>query len=173
MPTMTDREGYSRTKHAVDTWEATFRAVSVMLRSLDHAHVWKELTLSEYDVLFTLSRATVPMRLRELNCEVMLSQPALSRLVDRLVDRGLVSRCQNASDGRAIAVSITPEGLAVQRTVGRRHVREIAQRIQAALSDDEQETLQQLAKQLTAAVAQIDGDPEKDAVKDPGKAGRA
>ncbi|MBS1845109.1 MAG: MarR family transcriptional regulator [Actinobacteria bacterium] len=42
---------------------------------------------TEYDVLYTLSKCRRPIRLGELNRRVLLSQPALSRLVDRLVER--------------------------------------------------------------------------------------
>ena len=42
--------------------------------------------MKEYDVLYTLSKCSNPIRLSELNRHVLLSQPALSRMVDRLVE---------------------------------------------------------------------------------------
>ena len=54
--------------------------------------IWADVSMREYDVLYTLSKCPGPMRLSELNRHVLLSQPALSRLVDRLAERGLVER---------------------------------------------------------------------------------
>ena len=45
--------------------------------------------MREYDVLYTLSKRDGPIRARELNKQVLLSQPALSRLLDRLAERAL------------------------------------------------------------------------------------
>ena len=52
--------------------------------------IWTDVSMREYDVLYTLSKCPEPLRLSELNRHVLLSQPALSRLVDRLAERGLV-----------------------------------------------------------------------------------
>ena len=62
-----------------------------------------EVSRTEYDVLYTLSKCRGPIRLGELNRRVLLSQPALSRMVDRLVERGLVRREADEADGRASA----------------------------------------------------------------------
>jgi Transcriptional regulators len=58
--------------------------------------------MREYDVLYTLSKDPEPLRLSELNRHVLLSQPALSRLVERLAERGLVSRHADPADGRGV-----------------------------------------------------------------------
>src|SRR6266853_6688474 len=78
--------------------------------------------------IYTLSlHDALPIRLTELNRHVLLSQPALSRMVDRLADRGLVSRATDPRDGRGVRLALTEEGLAVQRRIGRLHGRSVAQ----------------------------------------------
>ena len=79
--------------------------------------------MREYDVLYTLSKCPAPIRLSELNRHVLLSQPALSRLVDRLAARGLVERRPDAGDGRSVRLALTDAGRAVQRRIGLRHAR--------------------------------------------------
>ena len=73
------------------------------MRRFGAQDVWEDLSVKEYDVLYTLSKCPEPIRLTELNRHVLLSQPALSRMVDRLADRGLVSRTTDPSDGRGVA----------------------------------------------------------------------
>ena len=43
----------------------------------------------------------------------------LSRLVDRLAERGLVERCADPADGRGVRLSLTDAGRVVQRRIGR------------------------------------------------------
>ena len=67
--------------------------------------------MREYDVLYTLSKCPEPVRLGELNRHVLLSQPALSRMVDRLADRGLDRSAQaDPADGRGVRLSLTDAG---------------------------------------------------------------
>ena len=72
--------------------------------------VWGEVSMREYDVLYTLAKRAQPMRLCEVQSGVLLSQPALSRMVDRLVTRGLVERETDPADGRAVLVRLSDEG---------------------------------------------------------------
>ena len=74
--------------------------------------------MREYDVLYTLSKCREPLRISELNRHVLLSQPALSRLVDRLAGRGLVERQPDPADGRGVRLSLTGAGRALQRRSG-------------------------------------------------------
>lgn len=62
-----------------------------------------------------------PATVHRLAEELALSQSATSRLVDRLVQRGLVDRDEDTHDRRQLAVRATPEGrAAVRRLVNRR-----------------------------------------------------
>src|SRR3974377_314475 len=69
---------------ANDAWEALLSAHASLIRRFGEQDVWKDVSMKEYDVLYTLSKCDSPIRLTELNRHVLLSQPALSRMVDRL-----------------------------------------------------------------------------------------
>lgn len=112
---------------------------------------WQGITMRDYDVLYTLAKHGEPMRVTELQHGVLLSQPALSRLVDRLVARGLVSKCTDTTDGRAVRVSLTAAGAQKQRAVGVAHARSVTREVGGALGDDELRELERLCTRLTAA----------------------
>jgi DNA-binding MarR family transcriptional regulator len=112
---------------ANDAWEALLSAHAVLMKNFAAQDIWGEVSMREYDVLYTLFKCHGTLRLSELNRYVLLSQPALSRLVDRLADRGLVDRRPDPADGRGICLSLTAAGRDAQRAVGRRHARSVAQ----------------------------------------------
>ena len=69
---------------ANDAWEALLSAHAVLIKEFAAEYIWGDVSMREYDVLYTLSKCREPVRMSELNRHVLLSQPALSRLVDRL-----------------------------------------------------------------------------------------
>lgn len=149
-------------------WESLFRAQVAVVRHLAADDVWEELTMKEYDVLFTLSRGPADgLRLKELNTDVLLSQPSLSRLVDRLVARGLVERRAVADDLRGTRVVLTDDGRALQRRVGRRHVASIDAALGGALSADELTTLTDLTDRLRNHVASLPAAARTTSTKEP------
>src|SRR5688572_495928 len=81
-----------RGRLANDAWEALLQAHAVLLKEFAAEGIWNDVSMREYDVLYTLAKCREPIRLGELNRHVLLSQPALSRMVERLVERGLVDR---------------------------------------------------------------------------------
>jgi len=89
-----------------------------------------------------------PMRLSELNRHVLLSQPALSRMVDRLAGRGLVERCADPADGRGVRLSLTGPGRAVQQRIGRAHARSVARALTTGLTHDELDLLESICLKL-------------------------
>ncbi len=133
---------------ANDAWEALMTAHAALLRQFAAQDVWEDLSMREYDVLYTLSKCQQPIRLSELNRHVLLSQPALSRLVDRLAARNLVSRAVDPSDGRGVGLSLTVEGREVQRRIGRRHARSVATAMHAGLTPAELRQLAELCARL-------------------------
>jgi DNA-binding MarR family transcriptional regulator len=135
---------------ANDAWEALMSAHASLIRRFAAEDSWEDLTMREYDVLYTLSKCPNPIRLGELNRHVLLSQPALSRMVDRLVERGLVSRAADPRDGRGVRLALTEEGLAVQRRIGRRHGRSVAQAMRAGLTPAELRQLEEICAKLAA-----------------------
>lgn len=137
-----------RSRLANDAWEALLTAHAEIMRRLADEDVWREVSIREYDVLYTLSKCGEPIRLGELNRRVLLSQPALSRMVDRLVERGLVRRDADPGDGRSVRLSLTEEGRTQQRRTGRPHALGVARRMKSALDDEELLLLRDLCAKL-------------------------
>jgi DNA-binding MarR family transcriptional regulator len=136
---------------ANDAWEALLTAHASLIKRFAAEDVWEDLSMREYDVLYTLSKCPAPIRLSELNRHVLLSQPALSRMVDRLADRGLVRREADPADGRGVRLSLTGAGLALQRRIGRRHARDVARVMTAKLSPAELRQLEEIFLKLAVA----------------------
>ena len=136
---------------ANDAWEALLSAHAVLMKQFAAEDIWDEVSMREYDVLYTLSKCPEPVRLSDLNRHVLLSQPALSRLVDRLAERGLVERCADPADGRGVRLSLTDAGRIVQRRIGRQHARGVARAMTAGLTAAELAQLETICRKLAAA----------------------
>ena len=138
-------------RESSDTWESLFRTQVELLRRFRRDDVWHELSLDEYDVLYTLaSSPDRTARIRDLQERSLLTQPSLSRMVERLEAGGLVRRGPVAGDRRGVAVTLTDEGVRLQRLVGGRHVRSIDRVVGEALDADELATLRELLDRLRA-----------------------
>src|ERR1700756_5694897 len=81
-----------------------------------------------------------PRRITELAAEERVTQPAITLLVNRLEERGWVERSPDPSDGRAVLVSLTPDGEAVFERL-RGEYRALLHEEMASLDDDEVATL--------------------------------
>ncbi|MGH3387288.1 MAG: MarR family winged helix-turn-helix transcriptional regulator [Actinomadura sp.] len=136
---------------ANNAWEALLSAHAHLLKRFAAEDIWQELSLREYDVLYTLSKCDEPLRIGELQRHVLLSQPALSRMVDRLAERDLIERSADPADGRGVRLSLTEAGLDLQRRIGRRHARSVATAVTARLSADELRQLETICRKLAGA----------------------
>jgi DNA-binding MarR family transcriptional regulator len=69
---------------------------------------------TQYNVLRIL-RGAGPEGLlcREIGCRMISRDPDITRLLDRLESRGLISRTRGEEDRRVVKTRITPEGLRV------------------------------------------------------------
>jgi DNA-binding MarR family transcriptional regulator len=135
---------------ANSSWEALMSAHAALVKRFMAQDIWDDASMREYDVLYTLSKCPEPIRLSELNRHVLLSQPALSRLVDRLAERGLVSREPDPADRRGLRLALTDAGRKLQRQIGGRHARSVARAMRAALTPDELAQLETLCLKLTS-----------------------
>lgn len=132
---------------ANEAWESLMTAYSRLSGAFNKKAIWGKTSMREYDVLYTLAKNGGPTRLCDVQSGVLLSQPALSRMVDRLVTRGLLTRETDPEDGRAVLVSLSDEGKEVQREVGRAHGRDVGLAMRA-LDPDEQRELLRLTQKL-------------------------
>ncbi len=139
---MTDR------RLAIDAWESLFRAQHEVFEDINDDFDEDTLSQAEYDVLLTVTRAAdMTARLRDVTANMLISQPSVSRLVDRMAARGLVSKCADPDDGRGALVSATPEGAALFRKLARVHGHSIVERM-SLLSDAELLQLRDLTGKL-------------------------
>ncbi len=135
---------------AVNAWEALYRAQVAVLRQLRAEFPDGGTSITEYDVLFNLSRQPGhALRIRDLNKHLLLTQPSVSRLLDRLVARGFVSKSGDPDDARGTVVTLTDAGLGEFRRVGARHSHSIAEKM-SVLTPDELHQLAQLTDKLRA-----------------------
>jgi len=133
---------------ANDAWEALLSAHAALMRRFGAEDIWEDISMKEYDVLYTLSKCPEPIRLTDLNQHVLLSQPALSRLVERLTARGLVQRIADRRDLRTVRLALTEDGRALQRRVGRRHARSVARALRSQLTPAELDQLAAIGGKL-------------------------
>lgn len=139
---MTDR------RLAISAWESLFRAQHEVFEEISVDFCPEELTQAEYDVLLTVARGDGgAARLRDVTSNMLISQPSVSRLVDRMVARGLLSKCADPDDGRGSLIKATEAGARAFRTLAMVHGRSIAERM-SRLDDTELRALRDLAEKL-------------------------
>lgn len=139
---MTDR------RLAIDAWESLFRAQHEVFEDINDDFQEDTLSQAEYDVLLTVTRGEdMTARLRDVTANMLISQPSVSRLVDRMAARGLIAKCADPDDGRGALVRATDAGASLFRRLASAHGRAIAERM-SLLSDDELCQLRDLTGKL-------------------------
>lgn len=118
---------------------------------ITHERIWRELganlaplglSMAEYSVLGLLGEAGRDgLRLTELAELRGMSGPGLSRLADRLEQRGLIERCRMVADGRSYELKLTAPGRSLLRKAWRQQHADISRLFLARLSDDQLRTL--------------------------------
>ena len=105
--------------------------------------------LSWYDALLELSRAPCgALRPVELEKQMLLPQYGLSRLIERLVEGGLVRRKECAVDKRGLVVEITNEGRDLQKKMWNAYACAIERHMGSKLSDADAARLSALLDRL-------------------------
>lgn len=69
-----------------------------------------DLPVSWFEVLLWLASSPDPVPASVLGNSTMLSRSQVSRVVDALQSRGLVTRTPSPHDARSVEISLTPEG---------------------------------------------------------------
>ena len=107
-----------------------------------------DLSVSQYNVLRIL-RGTHPGRLAssEVGTRMVARDPDVTRLVDRLVHRGLVERQRSETDRRVVEVSISPQGLALLQTLDP-HVDRLPHALVGGLGEAKLQQLSELLDEL-------------------------
>ena len=107
-----DADLSEREREALDLWAALLRVTNMI-----HARVSEDLigplgiTPEEAELLMQLSRAPEErLRMVEVSRSLLLSKSGVTRLVDRLEQRGLVERAPCPSDRRVVYTTLTKRG---------------------------------------------------------------
>jgi len=88
------------------------RTADALLRGVEELLKPAGLTPSQYNVLRILRGAgAAGLACREVAGRMLTRDPDMTRLLDRLDTRGLVSRERDSRDRRVVVTSITPAGL--------------------------------------------------------------
>jgi DNA-binding MarR family transcriptional regulator len=94
------------------------RVADVLTRRMSEALEPYKLTLSQYGVLEALRDAGEHgLVCGEIAGRMITREPDVTRLVDRLEDRGLVSRHRGRPDRRMVRTQLTPSGAALLATI--------------------------------------------------------
>src|SRR5579864_5581081 len=71
----------------------------------------EDLSGTQYNVLRILRGAPEGLACGEIASRMITRDPDVTRLLDRLERRGLISRCRETKDRRTVMARITPDGL--------------------------------------------------------------
>ena len=118
-------------------WRAFLRAHARVARRLDEdLRSRHALSLQEYETLLHLAEAPERrLRMGRLADSLLLSKSGVTRLVDRLVDDGLVERTSCTSDARGAEAQLTGTGLSRLRAAAPTHLAGIRDHFYAAIAD--------------------------------------
>jgi DNA-binding MarR family transcriptional regulator len=125
-------------------WRAFVRAQAQVSRRLDEdLRSEHGMSLQEYVALLFLAEAPDRrLRMGRLADSLSLSKSGATRLIDRLVDDGLVDRVTCSSDLRGAEAALTESGLNRLRTAAPTHLRGIADYFLSAIDGDDLETVE-------------------------------
>ena len=119
----TESPPISLTEHELGAWRGMLEAHARVTRQLDaQMHAEHGLALSAYEVLMFLADAPEHrMRMSDIAERVLLSRSGCTRLVDRLVQQGYVTRRAADTDGRGLYAQLTVAGIEKAAAARRTH----------------------------------------------------
>ena len=104
-------------EHKASREEAAFldllRTTELVSRGLAQLLKAEDLSSTQYNVLRILRGAVSGLTCSEIANRMITRDPDITRLLDRLERRSLISRCRETKDRRAVLVRITAEGTAL------------------------------------------------------------
>lgn len=141
-------------------WRAFVRAEAHVSRRLDEdLRAEHGMSLQEYVALLILVEAPDRrLRMGRLAEALNLSKSGATRLIDRLVDDGLVERVSCPSDARGAEAALTEAGVARLRTAAPTHLRGIADYFLSAIDETDlavvERTMRRVSDRLGAPEAE-------------------
>lgn len=133
-------------------WQTFLRTQSTVLHTLEQElQAARGLSLAWYDVLAQLRLARRPVRAGELSDLLLLSPSAGTRLVDRMVARGLVRRTQSSTDRRVVLIELTDLGVETLHEAAPVHVAGLERHFTRFLDSSQAEQLITLLEPIADA----------------------
>ena len=138
-------------------WRALMRIVLSLPRRLDSDLTRAVgITANEYTTLMCLSEAPGrELRMADLANAAALSASRMTRLVDELQARGLVTRHARSQDGRGNVAKLTPAGLAKLKQAWPVHLASVRDRVFDHIDPG---TVTKAAQALSEIAAQLEAD---------------
>lgn len=139
---------------ALTTWITFLRAHSKVHAQLaDEMQCQHGIPITWYDVLVHLYHAPRRgLRMQDLADAVILSSSGLTRLLDRMIEAGLVERVACAEDRRVIYATLTPQGTEMIEAILPNHQARIEHYFAQHLSDEELDTMQTALQRVLHAL---------------------
>jgi DNA-binding MarR family transcriptional regulator len=138
-------------------WRSFLTAHALMLRRIEAALAAEGLPpLGWYDVLWAIQRSPDRrLRIRELADAVVLSPTGMSRMVERLVQAGLLRREAVPGDRRGAYAAITAAGVEQLRAMWPVYARVVREHFQPSVGDPEglEDALTRIADSAAAGSA--------------------
>ena len=138
---------------ALEAWRSYLQSHASIVRMLDAELVAEHgMTTRDYEVLLYLAQSSdrkLPMS--ALAERTMLTRSGITRLVDGLVDCGLIERVACASDARVSYAQLTDDGYEKLRAAGCAHVQSIHRLFLEHFTHEEVDQLASLLSRLPGA----------------------
>ncbi|KUP27765.1 MarR family transcriptional regulator [Kocuria rhizophila] len=134
---------------SIEAWDALSRCHVSVTRQLQRDVDLRGLSRREFEVLATLYGSDRSgLRLRDLNSHVLLTQSSLSRMLERLENKGLVTRRQDSQDLRGVRVGLTETGAQLYEQISADNDQKVAAVVSTALDAQEIRVLTRLSERI-------------------------
>ena len=144
--------GRRPTDPEVGAWRAFLRAGAAATLAMEAALASTGVSHSEYDVLVNVAGGPREgVRPTELAERVLITKSGLTRLLDRLLERGYIERRVCASDRRGQLIVLTAEGRHAFRRATPSIVRAIGAILGGSFADREVEALRVACERIASA----------------------
>ena len=140
-----------RERAALDLWDGlTGATLTMRARLADLLDVELGILPEEADLLLRLAEAPEQrLRMADVSRSLRLSKSGVTRLVDRLAERGLVVRAACPSDRRVVYAGLTDEGRGAAATAAPALAAGVARQLAGRLSPEELDQLTASLRRLT------------------------